>query len=60
MSFARAARIDDQLAGIGATAGQAHSPVADVAAILAPEGELGPAHPSPDVVMFDGTGVRTG
>ena len=37
MSFARAARIDDQLAGTGASAGQAHNALADVAAILAPE-----------------------
>ncbi len=60
MSFARAARIDDQLAGTGASAGQAHNALADVAAILAPEGELGPAHDSPDVVLLDGTGVRAG
>jgi hypothetical protein len=60
MSFARAARIDNQLAGTGATAGQAHNALADVAAIVAPEGELGPAHDSPDVVLFDGTGVRAG
>jgi hypothetical protein len=60
MSFARAARIDDQLAGTGASAGQAHNALADVAAILAPEGELGAAHSSPDVVLFDGTGVRAG
>lgn len=31
MSFARAARIDDQLAGTGASAGQAHHALADVA-----------------------------
>ena len=60
MSFARAARVDAQLAGTGATAGQAHGAVADVAAVLAPDGVLGPAHASPDVVLFDGTGVRAG
>ena len=53
MSFARAARIDRELAGTAATAGQAHGALADVAAILAPEGELGPAHTSPDVVLLD-------
>lgn len=60
MSFARAARIDDQLAGTGASAGQAHNALADVAAVLAPEGTLGPAHQAPDVVLLDGTGVRAG
>jgi hypothetical protein len=70
MSFARAARLDAQLAGTAATAGQAHNALADVAAILtgptdpdAPEGAigvLGPAHPGPDVVLLDGTGVRAG
>lgn len=64
MSFARAARIDDQLAGTGATAGQAHGALADVAALLTggdPDaGVLGPAHQHPDVIMFDGTGVRAG
>jgi hypothetical protein len=70
MSFARAARLDAQLAGTAATAGQAHNALADVAAILtgptdpdAPEGAigvLGPAHPGPDVVLLEGTGVRAG
>ncbi len=60
MSFARAARVDRELAGTCATAGQAHGALADVAAILAPQGELGAAHGSPDVVLFDGTGVRAG
>ncbi len=60
MSFARAARVDRELAGTGATAGQAHGALADVAAILAPQGELGPAHLRPDVVLLDGTGVRAG
>ncbi len=43
-SFARAARVDRELAGTGASAGQAHNALADVAAILAPGGDLGPAH----------------
>jgi hypothetical protein len=67
MSFARAARLDAQLAGTNATAGQAHGALADVAAILTgpagPDdepGTLGAAHPSPDVVLLDGTGVRAG
>lgn len=61
MSFARAARIDAELAGTSATAGQAHGALADVAAILTgPEGTLGAAHPAPDVVLLDGTGVRAG
>ncbi len=37
-SFARAARVDRELTGTGASAGQAHNALADVAAILAPEG----------------------
>jgi len=61
MSFARAARIDRELAGTSATAGQAHGAVADVAALLTgPQGTLGAAHHSPDVVLLDGTGVRAG
>ncbi len=61
MSFARAARIDDQLAGIGATAGQAHGALADVAAMMVGEdGTLDPARDGPDVVLLDGTGVRAG
>ncbi len=70
MSFARAARLDAALAGTGATAGQAHHALADVAAILTgptdPDaaqgtvGVLGPAHPAPDVVLPGGTGVRAG
>jgi hypothetical protein len=60
MSSARAARTDSELAGTEATAGQAHNALADVAAVLAPEGELGPAHGAPDVVLLDGTGVRAG
>ncbi|MGH3739168.1 MAG: hypothetical protein ACRDT6_26750 [Micromonosporaceae bacterium] len=60
MSFARAARVDRELAGNGASAGQAHNALADVAAVLAPEGALGPAHTWPEVVLLDGTGVRAG
>jgi len=67
MSFARGARLSSELAGTGATAGQAHGALADVAAILTgpagPDGEggtLGAAHPKPDVVLLDGTGVRAG
>lgn len=65
MSFGRAARLDAQLSGTAATAGQAHNALAAVAAILTgPEssdgtpGTLGAANPSPDVVLLDGTGVR--
>ncbi|MGH8774315.1 MAG: hypothetical protein ACRDWI_03810 [Jiangellaceae bacterium] len=61
MSFARAARVDRELAGTGATAGQAHHALADVAALLTgSDGTLGPAHPAPEVVLLDGTGVRAG
>lgn len=60
MSFARAARTDRELAGTDATAGQAHNALADVAALLAPNGVLGPGHCAPDVVLLDGTGVRAG
>ena len=99
MSFARAARVDAALAGTGATAGQAHGAMADVAALLTgtgtpePEqgagdrpgdddpgaghggvgrsalvrdgqverpGVLGHGHPSPRVVLMDGTGARAG
>lgn len=58
MSFARAAR---ELAGTSATPGQAHGAVADVAALMTgPKGTFGAGHHSPDVVMWDGTGVRAG
>ena len=67
MSFARAGRLSRELAGTGATAGQAHGALADVAAILTgpagPDGQpgvLGAAHPAPKVVLLDGTGVRAG
>lgn len=61
MTFARAARIDAELAGTSATAGQAHGALADVAAILTgADGTLGAAHSAPDVLLLDGTGVRAG
>ena len=43
MSFARAARVDAELAGTGATAGQVHNAIADVAALL-----TGGHEPEPD------------
>ncbi|MGH3791635.1 MAG: ISH6 family transposase [Pseudonocardiaceae bacterium] len=61
VSFARAAGLSRQLAGTTATAGQAHNALADTAALLTgADGTLGPGHPSPDVVLFDGTGARAG
>ncbi len=58
VSFARAARLDDQLAGTGASPGQAQNALADVAALLTgPDGTLDLAHPGPDVVLLDGTGL---
>ena len=61
VSFARTGQISRELAGTGATGGQAHNAVADMAALLTgDDGALGPGHPSPDVVQLDGTGVRAG
>ena len=61
VSFARARQISRQLASTGATGGQAHNAVADIAALLTgAEGTLGLGHPAPDVVQLDGTGVRAG
>ncbi|MGH3838757.1 MAG: ISH6 family transposase [Pseudonocardiaceae bacterium] len=61
VSFARAAGLSRQLAPTTATAGQAHNSLADTAALLTgADGTLGPGHPSPDVVGFDGTGARAG
>ena len=61
VSFARAAELSRQLAGTTATAGQAHNALADTAALLTgTDGTLGPGHPSPDVVMLEGTGARAG
>ena len=47
MSFARAARVDDELAGTGATPGQVHNAVADVAALLTGGHEPAPADDQP-------------
>ena len=63
MSYARAARVSAELAGSGATAGQAHGALADVAALLSDsDGVLGAdtGHGGPPVVLLDGTGVRAG
>jgi hypothetical protein len=60
MSFARAGRLSRELAGTGATGGQAHGAVADLAAVLAPDGTLGAATSTPEVVLLDGTGARAG
>ncbi len=61
VSFARAAGLSRELAGTTATAGQAHHALADTAALLSgTDGTRGPGHPSPDVVMLDGTGARAG
>jgi hypothetical protein len=61
VSFARAAGLSRELAGTTATAGKAHHALADTAALLTgTDGTLGPGHPSPEVVMLDGTGARTG
>jgi hypothetical protein len=61
VSFARAGQLSRQLAGTGATGGQAHNAVADLAALLTgADRTLGPGHPRPDVVVLDGTGVRAG
>ena len=45
MSFARSAAVDRMLAGTDATAGQAHAAMADLAAVLAGDGEPEPAGP---------------
>lgn len=60
MSFARAGRVSRELAGTGATAGQVHGATADLAALLAPDGTLGAATGTPQVVLLDGTGARAG
>jgi hypothetical protein len=60
MSFERAAATARSLSARSATAGGAHRSIADVAAILAPDGRLGPAVDRADVVILDGTGVRAG
>jgi hypothetical protein len=54
-------QISRESAETGATGGQAHNAVADMAALLTgTESMRGPGHPRPDVVVLDGTGVRAG
>jgi hypothetical protein len=61
VSFTRAAGLSRELAGTTATAGRAHNALADTAALLSgTDDTLRPGHPSPDVVMLDGTGARVG
>ncbi len=61
LHYARAAGISADLAGTGATPGQAHGALADIAALLsAADGTLESEHPGPPVVLLDGTGVRAG
>lgn len=60
MSFRRAAGVAETLSGRRASGGGAHQSMADIAAVLAPEGMLGPAVGQADVVILDGTGVRAG
>ena len=57
MSFARSAKVADELAAMPATAGGAHTSLADVAGLL---GDLPPADTRPEVVLLDGTGARAG
>jgi hypothetical protein len=57
VSYGRAARIADELAGMPATAPRAHAALADVAGLL---GDLPPAVADPEVVLLDGTGARAG
>lgn len=60
MSFRRAADVAKTFSGRRASGGGAHQSMADIAAVLAPEGMLGPAVAQADVVILDGTGVRAG
>lgn len=60
MSFDRSARVAESLSGRRATSGGAHRATADIAAVIAPGGRLGPAVDHADVVILDGTGVRAG
>lgn len=60
VSFKRSATIAADLSARPATAGGAHRAMADIAAILAPDGQIGPATSRADVVILDGTGVRAG
>jgi hypothetical protein len=59
VSVPRGAGLSRELAGTSATAGQAHHALTDTAAPLAGvDATMGSGHPSPDVVMLDGTGAR--
>lgn len=60
MSFERSAATARSLSARPVSAGGAHQAVADVAAMLAPDGRLGPAVDHADVIILDGTGVRAG
>jgi hypothetical protein len=60
VSFHRSATIAGGLSARRTSAGGAHRALADVAAILAPNGRLGAAVERADVVILDGTGVRAG
>jgi hypothetical protein len=60
MSFRRAASIAGDLSGRRASGGGTHRSMAEIAGMLTPEGNLGPAVPGADVVILDGTGVRAG
>lgn len=60
MSFSRASSIASSLSARRATAGGTHKAMADIAAMMAPDGRLGPGVPRADVVILDGTGVRAG
>lgn len=60
MSFRRAADVAKNLSGRQASGGGAHQAMADIAAVVAPDGIIGPAVTAADVVILDGTGVRAG
>lgn len=60
MSFRRAADVAETFSGRRSSGGGAHQSMANIAAVLAPEGMLGPAVAQADVVILDGTGVRAG
>jgi hypothetical protein len=57
VSYGRAAKVADDLAGMPATAPRAHAALADIAGLL---GDLPPAVADPEVVLLDGTGARAG
>jgi hypothetical protein len=57
MSFARSARVAGEVGAMPATAGGAHTSLADVAGLL---GDLPPADTRPEVVLLDGIGARAG